>query len=128
MPTIIACQTSQVSPLYHRFKNLSYAPPTIINSVADALLSVNPPLLELMMKELQEARGEAVIVEEDEIINAFEELAKRGFFVEPSSAVAYAAFKKQAEDETISRKDKIVVVLTGSGLKTMLKPEGIRGT
>ncbi len=126
MPTIIACQTNQVSPLYHRFKNLSYAPPTIIHSVADALLSVNPPLLELMMKELQEARGDAIIAEEDEIISAFEELAKRGFFVEPSSAVAYAAFKKQVKDETISKKDKVVVVLTGSGLKTVLKPHGIR--
>lgn len=126
MPTIIACQTNQVSPLYHRFKNLSYAPPTIINSMADALLSVNPPLLELMMKELREARGDAVIVEEDEIVSAFEELAKRGFFVEPSSAVAYAAFQRQVKDETISKKDKVVVVLTGSGLKTVLKPHGIQ--
>jgi threonine synthase len=87
---------------------------------------VNPPLLELMVKELQEAKGDAIMVEEDEIINAFEELAKRGFFVEPSSAVAYAAFKKQVKDEAIPKKDKIVIVLTGSGLKTMLKPHGIR--
>jgi len=126
MPTIVACQTNQVSPLYHRFKNLSYVPPNTVSSVADALLSVNPPLLELMVKKLQEAKGDAVMVEEDEIISAFEELAKRGFFVEPSSAVAYAALKKQAKDEIIPKKDKIVVVLTGSGLKTMLKPYGIR--
>jgi threonine synthase len=126
MPTIIACQTNQVSPLYHRFKNLSYTPPTIIKSVADALVSVNPPLLELMTKELQDVRGEAAIVDEDEIIDAFRELAKRGFFVEPSSAVAYAAFKKQTKDGTNSKKDKVVVVLTGSGLKTNLKPHGIQ--
>jgi threonine synthase len=126
IPTIIACQTNQVSPLYYRLKNINYAPPLVINSVADALLSVNPPLLELMIKELNEAKGDAVMVEEDEIVNAFEELAKRGFFVEPSSAVAYAAFKKQVKDETISKKDKIVIVMTGSGLKTTLKPHGIR--
>ena len=122
MPTIIACQTSQVSPLYHHLKNLSYSPPTNVNSVADALLSVNPPLLELMTKKLREVRGEAAIVEENEIIHFFRELAKRGFFVEPSSAVAYAAFKKQVEDGTVSKKDKVVIVLTGSGLKTTLKP------
>ncbi|MEM2119427.1 MAG: pyridoxal-phosphate dependent enzyme, partial [Candidatus Bathyarchaeia archaeon] len=47
-PTIVACQTSQVSPLYHRFKNLSYCPPEEVTSIADALQSVNPPLLGLM--------------------------------------------------------------------------------
>jgi threonine synthase len=124
IPTIVACQTNQVSPLYHRLKNLRYTPPTTINSVADALLSVNPPLLELMTKGLQEVGGEAAIVSENEIVNAFRELAKRGFFVEPSSAVAYAAFKKQIKEDTISKKDKVVVVLTGSGLKTTLKPHG----
>jgi len=126
MPTIVACQTSQVSPLYHRFKNLSYTPPTTIDSVADALISVNPPLLDLMTKELRRAKGETAIVEENEIINAFKELAKRGFHVEPSSAVAYAALKKQIAEGTVSKKDEIVVVLTGSGLKTALKPEEIR--
>lgn len=125
MPTITTCQTSQVSPLYHHFKNLNYTPPATINSVADALISVNPPLLELMTRKLREIRGEATIVEENEIINAFRELAKRGFFVEPSSAVAYAAFKNQIEEGTVSKRDKIVVVLTGSGLKTSLKPNRI---
>jgi threonine synthase len=125
MPTIIACQTNQVSPLYHRFKNLNYTPPTIIDSVADALISVNPPLLELMTKELRRVKGEAAIVKENEIINAFRELAKRGFYVEPSSAVAYTAFKKQIKEGAVSKEDKVVVVLTGSGLKTTLKPDGI---
>lgn len=126
MPTIIACQTSQVSPLFHRLNNTSYTPPTMIDSIADALLSVNPPLLDLMARGMQEGKGNAVTVEEDEIVNAFEELAKRGFFVEPSSAVAYAALKKQLKDDIVSKKDKNVIVMTGSGLKTALKPHGIR--
>jgi threonine synthase len=122
MPKIVACQTQQVSPLYHRFKNLSYAPPRKITSIADALVSVSPPLLELMVKKLKEAEGDAVMVGEGEIFEAFMELAKRGFFVEPSSAVAYAAYKKQLLNNEISKKDETVIILTGMGLKTMLKP------
>ena len=122
MPKMIACQTSQVSPLYHRFKNLRYVAPKRVTSVADALISVNPPLLDIMTKELDEAKGDAAIVEEKEIIGAFRELAKSGFFVEPSSAVAYAAFKKHVEAGIVSGKDRVVVVLTGSGLKSSLKP------
>ena len=122
MPRIVACQTKQVSPLYHCFKNLRYTPPERIVSIADALVSVNPPLLNLMLKRLREANGDAVIVEEDEIFHAFMELAGKGLFVEPSSAVAYAAYKKQLKNQERSKDDKTVIILTGTGLKTTLEP------
>jgi len=122
MPKIVSCQTQQVSPLYHHFKNLSYTPPKRVTSVADALVSINPPLLDLMVKRLREADGDAVMVEEDRIYRAFMELARKGFFVEPSSAVAYAAYKMQLNNKEASKDDKTVIVLTGMGLKTMLKP------
>ena len=121
-PKIVACQTSQVSPLYHRFKGLEYAPPKEITSAADALVSVNPPLLELMVRRLKDSNGDAVIVEENEMLTAFTELAEKGFFVEPSSAVAYAAYKKQIRSKEISKVSTAMVVLTGMGLKTALKP------
>jgi len=123
VPKIIACQTRQVSPLHHRFKGLKYVPPKTVSSVADALISVNPPLLELMNKKLKEVDGDAVIVEEDEIIESFRSLARNGFFVEPSSAVAYAAYKKQLQNRKISVNAKAVILLTGIGLKTSLTPE-----
>ena len=121
-PKIVACQTRQVSPLYHRFKGLSYTPPNRITSIADALVSVNPPLLDLMIKNLKEVNGDAVMVEEDEISSAFIKLARKGFFVEPSSAVAYAAYEKQLKNKETSMGDKAVIVLTGNGLKSKLQP------
>jgi threonine synthase len=120
IPKIVACQTQQVSPLYHRFQNLSYTPPERITSIADALVSVNPPLLDLMVKNLREADGDAVMVGEDEIFDAFIELARQGFFVEPSSAVAYAAYKKQLKNKETSKDDQAVIILTGMGLKSNL--------
>jgi threonine synthase len=122
MPQVVACQTRQVSPLYHRLKNLRYAKPEKITSIADALVSVNPPLLDIMVKNLREANGDAVMVEEVEVLGAFKELARKGFFVEPSSAVAYAAYKKQLQKKEITKNDETVIILTGMGLKTMLKP------
>jgi threonine synthase len=122
VPRIVACQTRQVSPLFHRLKGLRYDPPETVTSIADALVSVKPPLLDLMVKGLKAVNGDAVMVAEDEIMEAFLELAKRGFFVEPSSAVAYAGFKKQLMSNETSREDKVVIVLTGNGLKTTIKP------
>lgn len=122
VPKIVACQTRQVSPLYHRYKGLPYHPPEKIDSIADALVSTNPPFLELMVKELRAVGGDVVIVEEGEILQAFKKLAGEGFFVEPSSAVAYAAYRKQLQTGEVARGEKNLVVLTGMGLKTALKP------
>jgi len=118
IPKIVACQTRQVSPLYHRLKNLPYTPPKTVTSIADALVSVKPPLLDLMVKNLREIGGEAVLVEEDEIYSTFKILARKGFFVEPSSAVAYAAYQKQLSNKEVAKNEKTVVILTGTGLKT----------
>jgi threonine synthase len=122
VPKIVACQTRQVSPLYHRLKGLRYDPPETVTSIADALVSVKPPLLDLMVKGLKAINGDAIMVGEDEIMEAFLELAKRGFFVEPSSAVAYAGFNKQLMSNETSKEDKVVIVLTGNGLKTTIRP------
>jgi threonine synthase len=123
VPKVIACQTRQVSPLYHLFKGLGYEPPERLNSVADALVSVSPPLLGIMKEQLRAVEGDAVMVEENEILQAFRELAQLGFFVEPSSAVAYAAYKKQLKSRDISEKDSSIIILTGTGLKTSLSPD-----
>jgi threonine synthase len=67
------------------------------------------------MQAIHESEGMACDVEEEEIINAQDKLAKMGFYVEPSSAVVLAALPqvlKFAQDS-----DMIVMPLTGSGLK-----------
>ncbi len=121
VPKIIACQTRQVSPLYHRIRKLEYKAPKRVTSVADALVSTSPPLLDLMAKGLQGIRGDVEIVDENEIRKAFTGLAYKGFFVEPSSAVAYAAYQRQLKSKETSEADKTVIVMTGHGLKTALK-------
>jgi len=123
LPKVVACQTEQVSPLYHRLKNLPYTPPARITSIADALISVNPPFLELMVNKMRKIGGEVEIVNDNQIYNGFVELAKKGLFVEPSSAVAYAAYKKQIENGVTSKKETSLIVLTGTGLKTKLTPK-----
>jgi threonine synthase len=121
VPKILACQTRQASPLYHLFYNLRYVRLKPVSSVADALVSTNPPLLNLMNKHLKETNGDVVLVDEHEIINTSIELAKKGFFVEPSSAVAYAAYKKHLKNRETSKKCRTVIILTGTGLKTSLQ-------
>jgi threonine synthase len=120
MPRILACQTEQVSPLFHRFKDLLYKPLERVTSVADALASVNPPLLEIMVESLKRVKGDVVMVKEEEILKAWQELGKKGFYVEPSSAVAYASYKQHVANSEIDRNGKTCIILTGTGLKSTL--------
>ena len=123
IPIVVACQSRQVSPVYSRFKDMPYSPPEKVTSIADALASTDPPLLKVMVNELQRTAGDAVLVEENEILQAFRELVKKGFFVEPSSALAYAAYRKQLEIGEAPPDKRVVIILTGNGLKTTLKPD-----
>ncbi len=116
LPKVVACQAEQASPVYHRLKGLPYSPPPMPRSVADALISTKPPLLELMVQELR-SLGDAEAVSDEEILKAWKDLSRSGFYVEPSSAVAYASYKKWTDEGLVDKGDKVVVVLTGHGLK-----------
>src|SRR5579885_904466 len=48
LPKVVCAQTELVSPLYHRLKGDSYVAPKQINTIADALVSTAPPLLDIM--------------------------------------------------------------------------------
>jgi threonine synthase len=58
-----------------------------------------------------------VVVEEAEIVEALRGLARRGLYVEPTSAVAAASLTRLLADGTIRPHEHTVLVLTGSGLK-----------
>lgn len=111
MPKIVAVQSKQVSPLCSVVNHEDYDPPENVTSIADALVSTNPTLLREMLEAIKE--GECVTVSDDEIVDAWKDLARKGLLVEYSSATTLAGYKKRKD------KDMAVLVLTGSGLKTI---------
>lgn len=121
MPKVKAVQVENVSPLYHAFLDKPYKPPKNPRTLADGLVSTNPPRLAQMVKELKDAKGDVSTVNESEIRLSTKELAKAGFYVEPSSGVAYAALKRDLSEGKLSKDDIVVLILTGSGLKSWVK-------
>lgn len=117
VPTVVACQTEQVPPLYRRFNEEPIIISDPVTTIADALVTGHPPLLETMVANLRAVNGEVEIVAEKSIYESYVGLALKGVFVEPSSAVAYAAYTKQLEQNLVSEEEDVVIVLTGSGLK-----------
>ena len=69
-----------------------------------------------VLRMLKRNGGATVAIDESSILKAQKSLANNGLFVQPASAVAYAAISKLREEIDV-RKALVVVVLTGSGLK-----------
>ncbi len=112
LPRFVAVQTEAVKPLCARMNNLPFDPKAKVSSIADALVSREPPLLELMYEALSGV-GACITVPEEEIMQARLELASKGVLVEYSSATVFAAQKK------FKGIGKRLLIMTGNGLKNL---------
>ena len=121
-PRIIAVQPTGCAPVVDaynkgRMEVLEWKLP---KTIANGLKIPKPLAGAWILKSLRESRGLALKVSDVEIHRAMLNVAKRdGLLVEPSSAAAFAAIPKLHETGTVDRKDSVVVIATGSGLKTL---------
>lgn len=72
---------------------------------------------ERVLKAIYESRGAALGVEDSEILEAMQDLARDGIAAEPSSAASVAAFKQAYRSGQIHSNETVVCVITGSALK-----------
>ena len=73
-----------------------------------------------ILRSLRESRGLALTVSEDEIHSAIRQSVKtQGLLLEPSSATTVAALLELCDESRIDPSDEVVLVGTGSGLKTL---------
>ncbi len=87
-------------------------------TIASAIRIGNPASWKFAVAARDESNGVIGMVSDDEIIAAYHWLAAReGVFCEPSSAAGVAGVLQLARAGSLARGQRIVCVLTGSGLK-----------
>ncbi len=73
-----------------------------------------------ILRTLQESHGVGRTVTEGEIRESTKRLARdEGVLLEPSSAAAFAALPSLYEEKLVDPSEQVVVIGTGSGLKTL---------
>jgi threonine synthase len=87
------------------------------SKLADGIAITNPPRREQIVAAVKRTNGHGIIVDDEEIKESLVELRKLGFIVEPTSATAYAALEQSIKEGFIKPKSKVLLPLTGSGLK-----------
>ncbi len=119
MPRMISVQPSLQHPIVDAVMGESHPISEKSKpSIATALLVGNPPELPLVANAIKSTDGLAVTVSDEEILRAEATLAKEeGIFAEPAAASSVAALLKLVESGQLARDEKIVCVITGSGLK-----------
>jgi threonine synthase len=115
IPEMVAVQAEGCSPICRAFKERRSKIKKFENphTIAHAIENPYPPSGNAVLRILKERGWKCIAVDDEGIINAQRLLARDGVFVQPASATSFAAFKK------LKLKNKrVVLILTGSGLKT----------
>lgn len=119
IPTLICVQAQGCSPIYKAFiegkdRIVHFKNP---NTIAHAIENPYPPSGNDVLRKLRKYKGFCIAVSDEEILNAQKELAKEGIFAQPASTVGIAALKRLRREKEISKGERIVSIITGSGLK-----------
>ncbi len=114
-PRLYAAQPANCAPV------VAGAPVDAAPTIAEGTAIRAPLRLPELLTALRETGGEAVAIPEAEIVAALRALAAQGMFVEPTCATAFAAFERLAAAGRFGPRERVVVVLTGSGLKATAK-------
>ncbi|MCE4611631.1 MAG: threonine synthase [Desulfurococcales archaeon] len=119
-PKMIGVQAEGASPLADAWA-LGLREPLYTHNprtVASAIRIGRPVNWQKALKAVDESRGAFLKVSDEEILKAMATLAsEEGVIVEPASAAAYAGLLKAHRIGMIERNSKVVLVLTGHGLK-----------
>jgi threonine synthase len=83
-------------------------------TIAEGVKVRSPVRGDKILKIVKASQGQFVAVDEEDILRGHQELAQRGFYVEPTSAIVWYALEQVLE----SLPDPVVVLLTGSGYKS----------
>lgn len=86
-------------------------------TLAEGASIANPVRGREVLAAIRASGGGAVAVTEPEIIDALKEIAAKGVYIEPTSAVAVAAAIQLTRSGAVAKSERLVAVLSGSGLK-----------
>lgn len=115
-PYFVGVQAAACAPVVSAFQNRRGGHELTVEerpTLAEGVRVRQPVRLEALLREITPDCGTFVAIEEPEIEQAFITLAHQGVYVEPTSALVWAALERLH----VKLPEPIVLVITGSGLK-----------
>lgn len=117
-PFYLGVQSQGCSPVFDAFRNGEFTlrEPILSDTIAEGVKVSAPVRGSAILRNLSGHRGKIISVSDDQLLRAYQEIARKGFFIEPTSSLVWAALENNINDLPAP----VVLVLTGSGLKTQI--------
>jgi threonine synthase len=117
LPRLLAAQAAEVNPLKYAMEHDRLPPPSDGKTIADSIDVHVPRNWRKAVRAIQEADGVVVTATDAAILDAMRLAGRHGMFAEPAAAASLAAVVCAIDSKTISQNDRVLVMITGSGLK-----------
>jgi threonine synthase len=116
LPQIIGVQAANCAPLANAWKHNGNPQndDSMRETIAEGIAIPHPVRAYDILESVKATNGDIITVTEKEIIDALAYIRKKGYYIEPTSAVAIAGVKNLS----LSANECVVLPLTGHGLKT----------
>jgi threonine synthase len=121
LPKMIVVQAKNNAPIVKALEEnkKEIMPFSQFHTIAEAITSGNPYGGNEIIDKALRYDWLYASVAEDDILAGQKLLAQEGYFVEPATATLIHGVKQLASDQKIQSTDRVVLMLTGSGLKDM---------
>ncbi|HHW41648.1 MAG TPA: threonine synthase [Syntrophomonadaceae bacterium] len=118
LPKLLGVQSSGCSPLVDAFLENRAWRPVEENTIADSIAVGVPRNPEKALRAVRDSGGTMVAVSDDDILDAMRLLGRTsGIFGEPAGVAGLAGLKYMVGNGVIGTDEKVVVIVTGNGLK-----------
>jgi threonine synthase len=118
LPRLLGTQAEGACPLVEAFERGTETwEVREARTVADSISVAQPRNGIKALRAVRESGGAFVAVSDEEILSAERELAAHGVFAEPAAAAGVAGVRRAREAGLVGPRDRVLHVVTGSGLK-----------
>jgi threonine synthase len=120
LPRLLAVQSAGVDPIAYAMEHDALPQEAHGKTIADSIDVHVPRNWRKATRAIKESAGEMLTVEDESILEAMRLTGRHGVFAEPAAAAAMAAVVavvSAVESKTITPTERVLVMITGSGLK-----------
>ncbi len=117
LPRLLAAQAKHVQPVAYALEHAELPKDGTGTTIADSIDVQVPRNWRKAVQAIREAEGVVVTASDEAILDAIRLAGKHGVFAEPAAAASLAAVVSAIDSKIIGPNDRVLVMITGSGLK-----------
>jgi threonine synthase len=117
LPRLLGVQATRVNPICYALEHGNLPSESNGETIADSINVHAPRNWRKAVRAIRDANGLIVTASDEAILDAMRLAGQHGVFAEPAAAAALAAVLSAIDSKLVGAQDRVLVMITGSGLK-----------